>query len=79
MFMRPHREQSWKCYISRGVRTDEEVFRFNLCICVCSWRTVIQRSSPEEIKYIYYLEIAMDMKVPVGRTRGFAPKHVFSD
>ena len=79
MFERPHREQSWKCYISRGVKTDEEVFRLNLCICVCSWRTVLQRSSPEELENICYLEIAMDMKVPVGRTRGFAPKHVFSD
>ena len=79
MFKKPHREQSWKCYISRGVKTDEEVFRLNLCICVCSWRTVLQRSSPEELENICYLEIAMDMKVPVGRTRSFAPEHVFSN
>ena len=79
MFMRTHRKQSWKYYISRGVRTNEEVFRFNLCICVCSWRTIIQRSSPEELENICYLEIIMDMKVPVERTKRFALEYVFSD
>ena len=51
-----------------------------ICVYVCGqWRTVIQRSSPEELENIGYLEIAMKMEVPVGRTRSFAPEHVFSN